>query len=235
MSDFGYGQLSPEDQATDFNVITFICRQLINKISTVMPVQIVSVTNSGGLSPAGTVDVQPLVSLLDGIGNASQHGVVHGIPYFRLQGGTNAVIIDPVVGDIGFVTCADHDISSVKATQGPATPSSRRRFSLSDGIYVGGILNGVPQQYIQFNEAGVTIADSNSNQIVMNSQGITLTALNVIVSCNLQLGGSVEAVGGGTYSGTFKASNFIAGSVGLTDHVHGGVTTGSGSTGPATG
>ena len=253
MSDFGYGQLTPEDQASDYGVIAFICRQLINKLSTTMPVQIVSVTNNGELTAVGSVDVQPLVSLLDGAGNASQHGVVHGIPYFRLQGGTNAIIVDPVVGDIGFIVCADHDISSVKGAKSQANPGSRRRYSLADGIYIGGILNGVPEQYIQFNSDGITAADSNSNKIqmtssgvtvtdsngntiTMNAQGITLAGTNVIISGNLQLGGSVEAVGGGTYSGNITTSgNVTAGGIDLKNHVHTGVQSGSSNTGPATG
>ena len=40
-------------------------------------VKVVSVTNSGGLSPSGTVDIMPLVNQIDGAGNAQPHGVIH--------------------------------------------------------------------------------------------------------------------------------------------------------------
>ena len=84
-------------------------------------VKIVAV-HGGGLSLVGTVDVQPLVKLIDGNRISSSHSVVYGIPYFRIHGGSNAIIIDPAVGDIGFVICSDRDISSVKATKSAGEP-----------------------------------------------------------------------------------------------------------------
>jgi hypothetical protein len=74
------------------------------------------------------------------------------------------VIIDPKVGDIGLCIFADRDISSVKANvaalrggKGSVTPGSGRRFDMADGLYVGGLLNGVPTQYVQFSASGINI------------------------------------------------------------------------------
>lgn len=238
---FGYGQVQPSDSATDYGVISFIVRQLINKVSTLMPVQVKAVHTQGGVAVAGTVDVQPLVNLLDGAGNASQHGIVYGLPYLRLQSGTTAIIMDPVVGDIGFIICADHDISAVKSSKSIATPGSRRRFSLADGIYIGGILNGTPTQYIQVTNTGFTITDSSGNTISTGPTGITLSGTNVIVSGNLQLTGTIQGANGATYSGnitttgTVTGGNVQAGSIDLVNHKHSGVTVGGGNTGPAFG
>jgi hypothetical protein len=240
-AEFGYGQLQPVDTADEYSVISFIVRQLINKISTLIPVKIISVHTQGGVAPAGTVDVQPLVALLDGAGNASQHGIVYGLPYLRLQSGTTAIIMDPAVGDIGFIICADHDISAVKSTKGPANPGSRRRFSLSDGIYFGGFLGQTPQQYIQITPTGLTLADSNGNTISTGPTGITLSGTNIIVSGNLQLTGAIQGANGAIYSGnitttgTVTGGNVQAGSIDLLNHKHSGVTVGGGNTGPAFG
>jgi hypothetical protein len=240
-AEFGYGQLQPVDTADEYSVISFIVRQLINKISTLIPVKIVSVHTQGGVAPAGTVDVQPLVALLDGAGNASQHGVVYGLPYLRLQSGTTAIILDPVPGDIGFIICADHDISAVKSTKAVAPPGSRRRFSLSDGIYFGGILNGTPQQYIQISSTGLTLADSSGNKISTGPTGITLSGTNVIIGGNLQLTGTIQGANGATYggnittTGTVTGGNVQAGSIDLINHKHSGVVTGGSNTGPAFG
>ncbi|KML48199.1 hypothetical protein VL15_30575 [Burkholderia cepacia] len=120
-------------------------------------VEVKAVTNAGSVSPVGFVDVLPLVNQLDGSDNAMPHGVIHNLPYFRLQGGANAVIIDPQVGDIGLAVIEDRDISSVKANRGPANPGSKRIFDMADGLYIGGFLNGAPSQYVQFSAAGISV------------------------------------------------------------------------------
>jgi hypothetical protein len=236
---FGYGQLSPTDTATEFSAIAFIVRQAVRKINTLLVVKVTAVHPGAGLA-AGTVDVQPLVSLLDGAGNASQHGIVFGLPYLRFQAGTTAIIMDPVVGDIGFIICSDHDISSVKSSKKAATPGSQRRFSIADGIYVGGILNGAPTQYIKAAPTGLTLTDANGNTISTGPAGITLSGTNVIISGNLQLTGSIQGANGATYGGNITTTgnvtgaNVVAGAIDLLNHKHTGGTIG-GNTGPAFG
>lgn len=167
------GQQGLNSATSEYNQVDFQIDQAFAKISTVKIVKVIAVSNNGGLSPVGNVDVQPLVNLVDGLlGSSMQHGTIFGVPYFRLQGGKNAIIMDPIVGDIGFMVCADRDISSVKNAKSFANPGSFRRFSMADGIYVGGILNGVPEQYIQFNDNGITIADKNGNKIETKSDGV---------------------------------------------------------------
>lgn len=157
MTDAYKGAQSPSSAASDFDLFTFIATQILNRASTATLVQVKAVTNSGEVSAVGMVDVQPMVAQLDGYGNATPHGIVHDLPYFRLQGGANAVIMDPKVGDIGIAIFADRDISSVKAKKSAGLPGSRRRFDMADGLYVGGFLNGVPSQYIQFTAAGISV------------------------------------------------------------------------------
>ena len=208
---FGYSQVEPTDSTSDWNVTSFLIRQAIAQIVTMMPVEVISVQGgAGALGMAGTVSVRPLVSLLDGNGNSSPHGVINGLPYFRLQGGNTAIIMDPVVGDVGHIHACMRDMSSVVASNGQmSTPGSMRRYDFSDSIYVGGILNETPTQYVQFNASGVTIADGNGNTIVMSSSGTAITG-------NLTVTGTIT----GGYGGGDQ--------VGLTTHKHAGVTTGSG-------
>lgn len=204
-----YGQQSPEDTTSDFNKHSFLIRQILGTVRTATLVQVVATTNAGDVSPVGTVDVLPLVNLLDGLGNSSPHGTVYGLPVWRLQGGKNAIICDPVVGDIGVAVFSDRDISSVKANKGQANPGSFRRFDFADGIYFGGVLGVAPTQYVQFNDAGITIADKNGNSIVMSASGIAITG-NITSTGTLQNNGK---------------------SVGST-HEHSGVQTGGGNSGP---
>lgn len=158
VQDNGYrGAQQQTDGTSDYNAQAFVIWQILKSISGARLVQVQGVTNSGGVAPVGFVDVQVLVNQLDGWNNATPHGTIYNLPYFRLQGGTNAVIIDPQVGDIGVAIIEDRDISSVKANKAQANPGSKRIFDLADGLYLGGFLNGAPQQYIQFSAAGIAV------------------------------------------------------------------------------
>ncbi len=196
----------PRNTATDFATLQFIFEQLLSRVQTSMPVRVMAVTNAGELAPVGRVDVLPLVNQVTGDGQAVPHATIFNVPYSRWQGGTNAVILDPQVGDIGICIFASRDISAVKADpqhaadNGGANPGSARTYNFADGVYVAGILNGVPTRYVQFNDDGITLVDPAK---------ITLDAPLVIAT-----------------------GDVIASGVSLVHHTHGGVTPGVGSTGP---
>ncbi|OBX10464.1 phage baseplate assembly protein [Gallibacterium salpingitidis] len=154
----------------DYN---FIISSLINRIQTVTLVQVKAV-NVTGVNPVGTVDVQPMVAQLDGQGGIHPHGIIFNIPYFRLQGGSNAVIIDPKVGDIGMCGFCSRDISSIKNTKKPSSPQSRRKFDYADGLFFGGFLNGTPSQYIFFKESGIDVI--SPGEVKIKASKITLDA-----------------------------------------------------------
>ena len=156
------GFQQPNTGGSDYNAQSFLIQSLLSRISTATVVKVVACTNSGGLSAVGFVDILPLVNQIDGAGNAMPHGVVYRCPYFRIQGGANAVIIDPQPGDLGIAIFADRDISSVTANKGQANPGSRRRFDMADALYLGGVLNGVPSQFVRFSAAGIEISASTA-------------------------------------------------------------------------
>jgi hypothetical protein len=247
----GYlGQQSSYDGATEFNALSFLVNQILNARNVATLVQIKAVTNAGGLAPVGYVDVVPLVNQLDGYGNATPHGVVHNLPYFRMQGGANAIILDPQVGDIGMAVFADRDISSVKASKKASNPSSRRRSDYADGMYLGGFLNGVPTQYVQFSAAGIKI--HSPTQVLLDAPDVQITAATVEIIAtasttvttptftvngatvlNGPLSQGVGSGGGGaTMLGPMTVTNDVtAGGKSLKTHVHSGVTAGGANTG----
>lgn len=218
------GQWQPNSDTSDFNATVFLIRQVLGLVSTATLVQVKAVTNEGAVSPVGTVDVLPLVNLIDGLGNATKHVTIYKLPYFRLQGGQNAIILDPQVGDLGIAIFSDRDISAVKANKAQSNPGSRRRFDMADGLYIGGFLNGVPNQYVQFSTAGISLIDVNGNKIEMTSAGIKMTDANGHIIEMKSTG--VEITADTKVTGTLKDNGVNVGS----DHVHGGVQTGGGNT-----
>ena len=223
----GAGQQEPTDSNSEWDVITFMIAQALAQLEIMLPVQVVAVHPGSGSPPAaGTVDVQLLVSLLDGAGNATPQGVVYGLPYFRLGGGPWAVIMDPAVDDFGYSVSASRDISAVKAKPGIQNPGSLRKHSYADGVYMGGILNGAPKAYLWLKSDGTwTLNDKPGNVLQGDTNGITATPISgkpFKVAGNLQVTGTIASGEGG------------GDQVSLQTHTHSGVTTGGGTSGPPT-
>lgn len=185
---FGYGQMTPDDTSSELAVITFICRQQIAKIATTKLVQVAAV-HGGGVAAVGTVDVVPLVSQIDGNGNVTPHGTVYGLPWTRSQGGTSAFIADPVVGDIGLVTCCDRDTTSAVSSLKQSPPGSFRRYDLADGFYVPCCLGVVPTQYIILTSSGIRIVSTGSISLTPAS-GMPVTINGNLVVTGTTTGGS---------------------------------------------
>lgn len=166
------------------NVEKFVFRRRMARAAVATLVQIVRAPYdaSGNAIAAGSpvaigyVDVQPLVNQLDGLGNPMPHGVVYHASYVRQQGGANAIIADPAVGDIGKFVMADRDTSVVKATNQQSNPGSGRRNSFADGTYIGasqGPLSGAsatpPTQYLTFPANGIMLRDKSGNEVALVS------------------------------------------------------------------
>ena len=241
------GALLPSSTWGEFNNMAFMVQQALGKMQTATLVRIESCTNAGGLSPVGYVDVTPLVNQLDGQGNPTPHVTIYNVPYFRLQGGANGIIIDPQKGDIGVAVFASRDISQVKTTKMQGNPGSHRQYSFADGMYLGGMLNGTPTQYIQFSTAGIRIHSPTRVKIdapdvlieaqtveINASTSTTVTTPTFTVNGDTVLNGTVQQTGGGAahFTGTLTAdADVVANGVSLHNHVHGGVQPGGGNTG----
>lgn len=178
----------------DYNSQAFLVASLLAKQQTSAVVQVKAV-RGGGMDAVGFVDVQPMVAQIDGAGNTTPHGTVHNLPFFRLQGGANAIILDPQPGDIGLAVFASRDISAVKSTRAPAQPGSRRRFDMADGLYIGGFLNGAPTQVIAFTAEGISVTSPTK---------VTITAPTVAVDGDLTATGGITAGFGGGASVTLQ-------------------------------
>ena len=168
------------DNASEVNRLNYIIRTALSGLRTAMPVQVMSVTNSGGVSPIGYVGVMPLVSTLDGDGQVVDHATIYNVPYMRIQGGSNGIILDPAVGDIGLAIVCDRDITAVKSAKKVSAPGSLRKNDMSDMVYLMTIIGAAPTQYIQFNSSGITITSPNNvtvnapTAIVNSSTNVTM-------------------------------------------------------------
>lgn len=175
----GYpGQETPYSGNVDLTAVQFAIKSAIARIPGAHLVVVRKVSTQGQVGPVGSVDIEPMVNMMDGQGNTTPHGVIHNIPYFRLQGGGDkAVIMDPKVGDIGVAVFANRDISGVKRSKKPGPPGSYRRHDMADGLYIGGFLGGEPMCYIRFtddNKIIGAVGKSNPYQWVVASDHVQM-------------------------------------------------------------
>ncbi len=183
----------PSHNNSEFNRTAFQAQQMKAKTRTMIPVRVVKVYKQDGkteakrgeVAGAGFVDVQPVVSQVDGAGTRMDHTTVYHIPFTRAYGGDFAIISDPVKGDIGYIHAADRDISVFKdqIRQGDeklVLPASQRRHDMTDSLYMGGVLNKTPKQYLTASDSGITITSGagsvtitakNGNKVVLDNSG----------------------------------------------------------------
>lgn len=232
------GQANPKYAANDYNVMAFVVSQMLAGARICMLVKVLAVTNNGGVTPIGTVNVQPLVQQVNGAGEVTPHGTIYKLPYIRVQGGTNAVILDPQVGDIGIICIADRDSSAAVAAKDQAPPGSNRRNSPADGFYMGSVISQTPVQYVQFTSTGITINSPQKVTIIAPNIEADATTQFKVVSPDIQLQGAVTATstvhiqGAQTNDSTITASGNVTGQgTSLHTHVHSGVQSGGSNTG----
>lgn len=152
------GQSRFGDGNSELNRTEFIVRQVMNRMATVTLVQVKAVGD-------GTVDVQPMVAQIDGAGNGFPHATISNVPIFTLRAGASAIVMTPVVGDIGACLFCHNDVSAVKRTKKLSLPASRRRFDWADALYLGGFLGTEPTQFIRLDADGIAIQAADGKPV----------------------------------------------------------------------
>lgn len=203
-----FGFMQQKDANGDENAIDFAIRQVIK--SSVQTAKIVKVTAVD--SAARTVDVQPLTLQVTPNGSTKEMPTVCSVPYGYEQAGTCLIRVDPIVGDVGLIVCADRDISRLKALWNKCAPATLRTHNLADAVYVRTLYTG--QQA------------AHEIQVDPNN-GVTITSSLVVqVKASAKITGDLEVTGTITGDVDVKAAG-----ISLKSHVHSGVQSGSSETG----
>ncbi|MEB0359552.1 phage baseplate protein [Citrobacter freundii] len=172
-------------------------------------IEIVKVVDVRGDAPNLVIDAMPLVMRTDRTGAQIQNSILYDIPVFRLQRGASAIIMNPVVGDIGMIAICDRDTTLVRTNRKESVPASGRKHSKSDALYLGGFLNGQPTQLIEFADGAINITTPNPVNITCSSatvtapDGVTMTTPTLHVTGDVTAGGNITD-NNGTQSASLK-------------------------------
>lgn len=182
---------------------------LSSELNTGEVVEITEVySNDNG--PVGFVSVKPMLYRIGADNNNLELGEIHNVPYYRIQGGKNAVICDPQVGDIGFCVFATRDTSLLKRTRTRVGPNGKRICDQSDAFLTMTWSKEEAEQYIWFK--GDEIHIKANSKIVLDAPEVSITG-------KLTVSGIIESL-----------TDIITKGISLFTHKHGGVQRGSSDT-----
>lgn len=204
--------------ATDYNALAFQIQRALSEISTAEPVTVGAVDIPDPKGPVGFVDVTPLTKIVDGEGKGMAQETQFKLPYLRMQGGKNALIIDPQPGDKGLAVYAMRDTETLKETRGddgPVNPGSGRTLDQGDGFYLGGFLNGAPERWVWVHDDGIELEGVDN---IRTHGKITVMDAEDGWTVNAPAGATINAADGGL---TVNGDVLINGSITWTGTAHG--------------
>ncbi len=191
-------------QTSEAESLSYVFKELL---SGAFFIELVEVMNIQGEAPDLVVDVIPLVTRTDPSGATIQNSEIFNVPVFRLQRGGSAIIMNPVIGDIGMIAICDRDNSIARANRRQSVPGSKRTHSKSDALYLGGFLNNHPSQFIEFADGSINITSPNPVNITCSKANITAPDGVEMQTPLLHVSGNITADGNITdNAGTQAAS-----------------------------
>jgi hypothetical protein len=199
------GNRKPASGNSLVNVLDFFMSNfLASKVHTAEVVKVVGVEAQGVEGPAGYVDCVPMVAQTDAFGQSVPQANLYKLPYFRIQAGSVAIVIDPEPGDIGLAIFTKSDSTGVQQNaETPVQPASYRTFDEGNGFYLGGFLNKQPVDvYIELSQEKTVNIKARSNILIDSSGTVTIKGACVkIEGKSVQLEGPVSTDSGITNTG----------------------------------
>ncbi|CAK7193035.1 hypothetical protein COMNV_01246 [Commensalibacter sp. Nvir] len=223
------------DQHSPFASLTRILSEFQANLHVMLPCKVKQVNREKGL-----VSVTPQIQYVDPTGKGYSRGTYHNLPILSLGGGGFSLNFPIAVGDLGWILACDRDVHAFLKDKTEGPPPTYRKHSFASALFVPDMFNQVKLQADSTN--GVVLQKTDgSTRIVVKDGNITLVTSGdthikadkgVTIDANVQINGTLHVTKDAQIDGSVSASKDVkAGSISLTSHVHGGVQSGSGTTG----
>lgn len=173
-------------------------------------IEIVMVTAVYGKAPNLKVDFLPLVTRTTNTGAPIPNAQVYGASVWRLQRGSSAIIMDPVAGDIGIALYCDKDSDNARRDRISGAPNTTRCHSRIDALYLGGLLNQQPDQFIEFADSAINITSPNPVNVTCSKAAIIAPGGVTVESPNSHFTGNITADGNITDNAGSQSSSLKA-------------------------
>lgn len=200
-------------------VISLALTKFLQNTDDMLPARVVAYDRE-----TNRASVQPLISMVNTANEIVPRAQIASIPVAQFGAG-NFVLSFPVnPGDLGWIKASDRDISLFLQSLVESPPNTARKHNFSDAVLI-------PDTMFR----GVTInAEDSANAVLQTLDGtvriaiwadkVKITAPEIVLDTP-----TVHCTGDVLVDG-----DVIAQTISLTEHIHGGVQTGSASTAPPT-
>jgi len=204
--------------ASEYNALSFMMEQMIKgMVNTAIPVRVDSCTKPGVGGAAGYVSATPLVQQRGADGKSLMPVSLPQLPFFRLQCGTAAVVLDPQPGDVGLAIFSQQDASNLEAGKtDPVQAGSFRCFDMSDGFYVGGFYGQTPTTYVWLDPEKGEASIKAPTKISLEAPTIELKGSLVMGNTagdasggTITLTGNIQATGSAAFNGNIRSEGSI--------------------------
>lgn len=203
---------------------SFIDSYVRENLSDMLPASVVSYDKQ-----KNRAIIQPLVMIGTTAGGKVARARCASVPVFRFGGGGFFIAMPLKPGDFGWIKANDRDISLILQRGGREDwPNTTRLHSFSDAMFFPDtlkdwVINGknIDALVIQSMDGSTCIAVDDGRVEIDSSLQVKINATTTEINSNVNINGNLSVVG------TMRNNSINVGS----DHVHGGVESGSGSTG----
>lgn len=189
--------------------------------------------------------VRPLIRVLKTDGTVVDRAQIASVPVLNLGGGGVVLSFNISPGDLGWVKASDRDISLFlqNETAEDVPPNTLRKHNFGDSLFIPDQFRNWTLDEVDAEHTVLQTVDG-LKRISIGSDGIQIISNNslfidtpsTVISGNVFHIGSLTTIGDLTVTGTIEAGVDVLapGATGksLKSHLHSGVTTGVGNTGP---
>lgn len=124
--------IDPADNDILKGAFSFIFKKLMQNVHHKLPAKVISFDRG----PPAYATVQPTVMLVGTNGSRIPRAQVAKVPVFEFGGGGFVVSVPLSVGDTGWITACDRDISLYLQSMQDARPNTNRMFNFADGHFI---------------------------------------------------------------------------------------------------
>lgn len=236
-------ELSSDLSGTD--MIEFSNTKLLHDINTIVLAKIIDVD-----LPTKRLVVKSLINGVDTHDQPIDPPQIYDVPYCAQRGGNAGIITEYKIGDTVVIGFCQRQIDITKNTMEQSTPTLTRFHALNDAVVLSHWSNTEPTIFIKITDDGIDIQTLNKPLNITTTGDINLTANNVTIAATTKFvvnSPDIELNGNSKIIGTLTIGNTVVNSTGIENtsgilidsvpfllHTHGGVTTGTGVTGPVT-
>ena len=181
----------------------------------------------------GRAEVKPAITLTTTAGEQVERSAI-SVPVHYPGGGGFLLSFPLKQGDTGWLLCSDEDISFFVQTGKVSAPGVFRRHDLADSFFIpDSLVTGLNKPAFATDDSSAAVLQSTdgNTKISMAAGKIILKASAIEIQGDTSATGSITAGGDIESNGEITGTEVKAGTIALTTHIHGGVTTGSGTTG----